>query len=175
MRYSAAVGGLARHGSKNLARTFPGLHYFPFASGIRSCGTLYVLMSSIPGVKEKNTSAAAGVFLGVQPAPGSSFVPPFRCVSSGRYDRCVALLIFSASGFDRRCAMKSVRSETNQAARLSGGNHGSIGDSWPIAFSGGARGDWGRVIDIDARRMQSLTNRLRLALAPKYRVTVHLK
>jgi hypothetical protein len=83
----------------------------------------------------------AGVLLAVQPTSLSRFVLAFRSVSSGRYDRCVALLVFSTSRFHRLCATKPIDSETNKAAtRLSGANHGSIGDSWPIAFSGGARG-----------------------------------
>jgi hypothetical protein len=51
-----------------------------------------------------------------------------------------ALMVFSATGFHRLGATKPVRSETNQAARLSGANRGSIGGSWPIAFSGYPRG-----------------------------------
>ena len=51
------------------------------------------------------------------------------------------LSIFSPSGFHRLFATKPVRSETHkQAERLSGGNHGSIRDSWPIAMSGYPRG-----------------------------------
>jgi len=48
-------------------------------------------------------------------------------------------------GFHRFWATKPVSSETSQAERWSGANHGSIGDSWPIAFSGCPRGprvDW---------------------------------
>jgi hypothetical protein len=91
--------------------------------------------------QEKNTSPLAGVFLAVQPTWLSRFVLAFRSGSSGRHYRCVALLVFFISVFHRLCATKPIGSETNKAAtRLSGANHGSIGDSWPIAFSGGARG-----------------------------------
>jgi hypothetical protein len=90
--------------------------------------------------QEKNTSPLAGVFLAVQPTWLSRFVLAFRSGSSGRHYRCVALLVFFISVFHRLCATKPIGSETNKAAtRLSGANHGSIGDSWPIAFSGGAR------------------------------------
>ena len=51
-----------------------------------------------------------------------------------------AVWIFSTSGFHRLFATKPVSSETSKAERWSGANHGSIGDSWPIAFSGYPRG-----------------------------------
>jgi hypothetical protein len=51
-----------------------------------------------------------------------------------------AVWIFSTSGFHRLFATKPFSSETSKAERWSGANHGSIGDSWPIAFSGYPRG-----------------------------------
>ena len=51
-----------------------------------------------------------------------------------------AVWVFSTSGFHCFFATKPVRSETNKAERWSGGDHSSIGDSWPIAFSGCPRG-----------------------------------
>src|SRR5438309_7825039 len=51
-----------------------------------------------------------------------------------------AVWIFSVSGFHRLSATKPVSSETNKAERRSSGDHSSIGDSWPIAFSGYPRG-----------------------------------
>ena len=51
-----------------------------------------------------------------------------------------AVWVFSTSGFHRFFATKRVSSETSKAERWSGANHGSIGDSWPIAFSGYPRG-----------------------------------
>src|SRR5215471_19038561 len=51
-----------------------------------------------------------------------------------------AVWIFSASGFHRFFATKPVSSETSKAERRSNGDHGSIWDSWPIAFSGYPRG-----------------------------------
>ena len=51
-----------------------------------------------------------------------------------------AVWIFSTSGFHRLFATKPCSSETSKAERWSGANHGSIGDSWPIAFSGCPRG-----------------------------------
>jgi hypothetical protein len=51
-----------------------------------------------------------------------------------------AVWIFSTSGFHRSFATKPFSSETSKAERWSSANHGSIGDSWPIAFSGYPRG-----------------------------------
>src|SRR5215469_17752536 len=51
-----------------------------------------------------------------------------------------AVWVSSTSGFHRLFATKPVSSETSKAERWSGANHGSIGDSWPIAFSGYPRG-----------------------------------
>ena len=51
-----------------------------------------------------------------------------------------AVWVSSLSGFHRLFATKPVSSETSKAERWSDANHGSIGDSWPIAFSGCPRG-----------------------------------
>jgi hypothetical protein len=51
-----------------------------------------------------------------------------------------AVWAFSTSGFHRFFATKPVSSETSKAERWSSANHGSIGDSWSIAFSGYPRG-----------------------------------
>jgi len=104
-----------------------------------------IVLFEVPGKfykrsQEKNSFPAAGFFLAVQPTPWSRMVLVFRSRISGRCCVRAALMVFSASGFHRLGATKPVRSETNQAARLSGANHGSIGDSWPIAFSGCPRG-----------------------------------
>src|SRR6266853_4662806 len=55
----------------------------------------------------------------------------------------------------------------NQQSRMvvKFGDHGSIRDSWPIAFSGCPRGPR-VVVRLGARGTQRLTNRLRLALEP---------
>lgn len=45
-----------------------------------------------------------------------------------------ALRGFSTGGFHRFFATKPVSSLNQQAERWSGGDHGSIWDSWPIAF-----------------------------------------
>ena len=59
---------------------------------------------------------------------------------SGAGHRSLAVWIFSISGFHCQFATKPCSSETSQAERWSDANHGSIGDSWPIAFSGYPRG-----------------------------------
>ena len=53
--------------------------------------------------------------------------------------------VFCTGGFHRLFATKPVSSETSKAERRSSGDHGSIRDSWPIAFSGypgGPRVSW---------------------------------
>ena len=77
-----------------------------------------------------------------------------------------AVWVFSVSGFHRLFATKPVSSETNKAERQSNGDHGSIWDSWPIAFSGYPRGP--RVgCETRCPRHTALTNQLRLALEPE--------
>jgi hypothetical protein len=51
-----------------------------------------------------------------------------------------AIWVFSTSGFHRFFATKPIGSETSKAERGQIGDHGSIRDSWPIAFSGYPRG-----------------------------------
>src|ERR1700731_1049617 len=48
--------------------------------------------------------------------------------------------VFSTSGFHRLFETKPVSSETSKAERGQFGDHSSIRDSWPIAFSGYPRG-----------------------------------
>ena len=66
------------------------------------------------GSQEKKHFSCGRSFSCVQPAPLSRFVLAFRSVNSGRYDGCVALLVFSPSGFHHFFATKPVRSETNK-------------------------------------------------------------
>src|SRR5713226_8910826 len=75
--------------------------------------------------------------------------------------------VSSTSGFHRLFATKPVSSETSKAERWSGANHGSIGDSWPIAFSGCPRGPRVGCEAGGARGTQRLTFRLRLAPEPE--------
>ena len=63
-----------------------------------------------------------------------------RAMDSGAGHGDPAVWVFSISGFHRFFATKPVSSETSKAERWSGANHGSIRDSWPIAFSGYPRG-----------------------------------
>ena len=68
--------------------------------------------------------------------------------------------------FSSPIATKPISSETRKAERWSGANHGSIGDSWPMAFSGCPRGP--RVgCETKCPRHICLTSRLRLALEPE--------
>jgi hypothetical protein len=77
-----------------------------------------LLVSSIKGVKKKNTSPVAGFLLDVQPTPLSRIVLAFRSVDSERYQHSsVAVWVFSTSGFHHLFATKPVSSETNKAER----------------------------------------------------------
>ena len=77
-----------------------------------------------------------------------------------------AFWVSSTSGFHRLFATKPVSSETSKPERRSNGDHSSIWDSWPMAFSGHARGP--RVgCETRCRSTQCLTFRLRLALEPE--------
>src|SRR4029077_12994271 len=61
---------------------------------------------------------------------------------------------------------EAIGPETRKAERWSGANHGSVGDSWPIAFSGCPRGPrvgW----ETRCPRTPCLTSQLRLALEPE--------
>jgi hypothetical protein len=64
----------------------------------------------------------------------------YCAMHSGAGHRSPAVWVFSTSGFHRLLATKPVSSETSKAERRSSGDHGSIWDSWPIAFSGYPRG-----------------------------------
>ena len=69
---------------------------------------------------------------------------------------------FSSLLRDEACQFRNQQSRTV----VKFGDHGSIGDSWPIAFSGCPRGT--RVgCETCARGTQRLTNQLRLALEPE--------
>src|SRR5215472_4614818 len=73
---------------------------------------------------------------------------------------------FSRSGCHRLWARMPIQFRNQQAERRSSGDHGSIWDSWPIAFSGCPRGP--RVfLRLGARGTQRLRGLLRLALEPE--------
>src|SRR5580693_8202085 len=69
---------------------------------------------------------------------------------------------FSSLLCNKACQLRNQQSRT--AVKF--GDHSSIGDSWPIAFSGYPRGPR-VVLRLGARSTQRLTNRLRLALEPE--------
>ena len=77
-----------------------------------------------------------------------------------------AIGVSSTSGFHCLIATKPVSSETSKPERRSNGDHSSIWDSWPMAFSGHPRGP--RVgCETTCPRTQRLTYQLRLALEPE--------
>jgi hypothetical protein len=95
-------------------------------------------------------------FLLRSPLDGTRSVLTCRAMSSVAGCSGPTVWVFSTSGFHRFFATKPVSSETNKAERRSGGDHSSIRDSWPIAFSGCPRGT--RVaVRLGARGTQRLT------------------
>jgi hypothetical protein len=92
------------------------------------------------GSQEKTHLPRPEFFLLPSPPDRARSVLNFRAMDSGAGHGGPAVWVFSTSGFHRLFATKPVSSETSKAERWSGANHGSIGDSWPIAFSGYPRG-----------------------------------
>jgi hypothetical protein len=78
-----------------------------------------------------------------------------------------AIWVFSISGFHRFIATKPVGSETSKQNGGQFGDHSSIRDSWPIAFSGYPRGPRVNCETTCPRATQCLLYRLRLALEPE--------
>ena len=73
--------------------------------------------------------------------------------------------VFSTGGFHGLFVTKPVSSETGKAERRSNGDHSSIWDSWPTAFSGYPRGP--RVGSETGCPRHTAPNQLRLALEPE--------
>ncbi len=92
------------------------------------------------GSQEKTHVLRPEFFLLPSPHDRARSVLNCRAMDSGAGHCGPVVWIFSTSGFHRLFATKPVSSETSKAERWSGANHGSIGDSWPIAFSGCPRG-----------------------------------
>ena len=88
----------------------------------------------------KNTSPVAGVFLAVRPTPLSRIVLDVRSRISGRSQRLRDAFGFPYQRFSSLLHDEASPSETNKQKWFSNGNHGSIWDSQPIAFSGYPRG-----------------------------------
>ena len=91
----------------------------------------------------------------------------FRAMCSAAGYGDAAVWVFSTSGFHRLFATKPVRSETNKAEPRSSGDHSSIRDFAPIAFSGYPRGPRVGSETMCPKHTPRLTNRLRLALEPE--------
>ena len=90
---------------------------------------------------QEKISPTAGIFLASQPTWSSE-----NCSDLSRHVlRSLSIVaqrvwVFSNGGFHRLFATKPISSETSKAERWSHGDHSSIWDSWPIAFSGYPRG-----------------------------------
>ena len=64
----------------------------------------------------------------------------FRARCSVSRDCAPVVWVFSTSGFSSLVRDEACQFRNQKAERWSGANHSSIGDSWPIAFSGYPRG-----------------------------------
>src|SRR6266853_3069401 len=92
------------------------------------------------GSQEKTHLQRLDVFLLRSPFEGAGSVLSCRARCSVAGHGGPAVRVFSPSGFHYLFATKPVSSETSKAERRSVGDHSSIRDSWPIAFSGYPRG-----------------------------------
>jgi hypothetical protein len=92
------------------------------------------------GSQEKISLRRLDFFLLHSPLDRARSVLTRRAMSSVAGYYTPAVWISSTSGFHRLFATKPVSSETSKAEQWSSGDHGSIWDSWPIAFSGYPRG-----------------------------------
>ena len=92
------------------------------------------------GSQEKTLLRWLELFLLRSPRDGAGSVlnSRARCSVAGYCGPAVG--VFSTSGFHHLFATKPVCSETSKAEPRSVGDHSSIRDSWPIAFSGCPRG-----------------------------------
>src|SRR6202795_2070860 len=90
--------------------------------------------------QEKTPLRWLKVFLLLSPLNGarSGLTARTRCSVAGHFGP--AIWVFSTSRFHCLFATKPVCSETSKAESRSSGDHSSIRDSWPIAFSGYPRG-----------------------------------
>jgi hypothetical protein len=92
------------------------------------------------GSQEKTLLRRPEFFLLPSPGDRARAVLTFRAIDSACGARWPSDLGFFYQRFSSPVATKPISSETRKAERWSGANHGSIGDSWPMAFSGCPRG-----------------------------------
>ena len=118
------------------------------------------------GSQEKTLLLWPEFFLLPSPLDRARSVLNCRAMDSGAGHGGPAVWIFSTSGFHRVVRDEAYSFRNQQAIRWSGGDHSSIWDSWPIAFSGCPRGP--RVgCETKCRGTSCLTSQLRLALEPE--------
>ena len=91
------------------------------------------------GSQEKTLLLRPEFFLLPSPRERARVLTNRTMVSACR-TQCPSDLGFFYQRFSSPIATKPISSETRKAERWSGANHGSIGDSWPMAFSGCPRG-----------------------------------
>src|SRR5258708_3555681 len=137
-RLSAAIARMA----ECFARTIIDMQNFGASnSDASSHSESQLLVSSIKEEKSrKNTSALAGRFLDSQPTGWSRICSDRPHQVLGCWPMWPSSWGFLCQRFHRFLATKPVCSETNKAERRSSGDHSSIRDSWPMAFSGYPRG-----------------------------------
>ena len=90
--------------------------------------------------QEKTHLLRLDFFLLLSPLDRARSVLTFRAMCSVAGHSGPAVWVSATSGFHCLFATKLVSSETSKAERRSVGDHSSIRDSWPIAFSGYPRG-----------------------------------
>jgi hypothetical protein len=90
--------------------------------------------------QEKTHLLELEIFLLRSPCDRARSVLTYRAMCSVAGHFGPAMWVFSTSGFHRFFATKPVSSETSKAERGQFGDHSSIRDSWPMAFSGCPRG-----------------------------------
>ena len=101
--------------------------------------------------QEKTHLLRLEFFLLRSPLGRARSVLTYRAMCSVTVQGDPVVWVFSTSGFHRFFATKPVSSETSKQYGGQTGDHSSIGDSWPIAFSGynssaSLRADLGRPV-----------------------------
>jgi hypothetical protein len=90
--------------------------------------------------QEKTHLLRLNFFLLLSPLDRARSVLTFRAMCSVAGHSGPAVWVSAASGFHCLFATKPFSSETSKAEPRSSGDHSSIRDSWPMAFSGYPRG-----------------------------------
>jgi len=114
----------------------------------------------------KNTPASPEFFLLRSPLDGAGTVltARTRCSVAGQYRPAVGFSLPAVFIASSQRSLSVPKSTKQNVVKI--GDHSSIRDSWPIAFSG-CREGLGSAVRLGARSTQRLTSQLRLALEPE--------